>query len=150
VTARAVLRHEIRVPVVLPEAMRLFTPVGERGWVGERWEPVFPAGERGDGDEVGTVFLTEHAGLTTFWAVVERREDRVRYARVTPGRLAGLVEVRCRPHPAGGTAAEVTYDLTALGESGRAELAEFASGYEADIGGWERLIAEAVAAGRAP
>ena len=64
------LSHTTRVPLPFEAAMRCFTPVGERDWV-EDWDPVFPAGEHGDGDSVETVFVT---GETT-WVVVERGDD---------------------------------------------------------------------------
>jgi hypothetical protein len=146
----AVLSHSISVALPLERAMRQFTPIGERAWVGDRWNPRFPSGEQGDGDTPGTVFVTDHAGDSTFWVVVDRSDDVVRYARATPGFWAGTVEVRCTPTPdRAGTTAEVTYHLTALSEAGEAELDAFVLGYEAEIGEWERLIADAVAAGRA-
>ena len=145
----AVVRQSLRVEVALERAMRQFTPVGERAWVGERWKPFFPGGEEGDGDVPGTVFLTEHQGQTTYWVVVERSEDVVRYARVTPGVWAGTVEVRCEPTGGSATTAEVTYELTALSEAGEVELAHFVDGYEDEIASWARLIADAIAAGRA-
>jgi hypothetical protein len=37
----------------------------------------------------------------------------------------------------------VTYDLTALGEHGRAWLADFAAGYDAEIAEWEAALAGA-------
>ena len=83
--------HTVRVPLPVERALHLFTPVGERAWA-PGWDPVFPAGESGDGAAPGTVFLT---GAST-WVVVDRAPDRVRYARVTPGVRAGTVEVRLR------------------------------------------------------
>jgi hypothetical protein len=124
--------------------LHLFTPAGERAWA-PGWEPYFPAGESADGGQVGTVFLTERPEGAVTWVVVERDDGRIRYARVTPGAWAGTVEVRLRPAPDGGTAAEVTYDLTAFDDAGRARLDELAEGYEAHLAEWERLIADATA-----
>jgi hypothetical protein len=98
----------LRVPLPPAEALHLFTPVGERAWA-PGWDPVFPAGERGDGAAHGTVFLT---GAST-WVVVDREPDRVRYARVLPGVRAGTIEVRLRPD-GDDTLADVTYVTTAL------------------------------------
>ena len=48
------------------EAIRLFTPEGERDWV-PGWNPTYPAGEQSE--TPGTVFITDHAGTETFWLV---------------------------------------------------------------------------------
>jgi hypothetical protein len=140
---REVLTHTIVVELPLEQAMRLFTPVGERLWV-DGWDPEFPAGEDGDGSEPGTVFLTAGSHGTTFWGVAERTGDNVRYARMTPGTLAGFVTVQCREESPGRTTAEVTYDLTALGGDGEAALREFAKGYAHSIDRWQQLIAAAL------
>jgi len=137
--SRAILHGTVRVGLPPVEAMHRFTPVGEREWVAG-WDPVFPAGEQGDGAAQGTVFVTEGHGHRTLWVVAERGEDVVRYARVTPDVWAGTVEVRCRAEGAG-TVAAVTYDLTALGDAGRAELEAFARGYAGYLEEWERLLA---------
>ena len=84
-----IFTHSFFLPLPPERALHLFTPVGERAWAGH-WDPHFPAGEHGDGAAPGTVFLTGD----THWVVTDRREDGVRYARVTPGVRAGTVEVR--------------------------------------------------------
>ena len=134
------LAHTTRVPLPFEEAMRCFTPVGERAWV-EGWDPAFPAGEPpagDDGDAPDTVFVT---GGDTLWVVTERSERLVRYARTTPGVMAGTVTVRCTPDGEA-TAAEVTYALTALGPAGEPQLEALADGYAARIDGWARAIAD--------
>jgi hypothetical protein len=119
-------------------AFHLFTPVGERIWA-EGWNPVFPAGEQGDGAEVGTVFTTDAHGRSTVWVVIERGDDVIRYARVTPGHLAGTVDVRLRTDEA-----EVTYDLTALTAEAQHELERFAAGPDF-MAEWRSAIAAAPA-----
>jgi hypothetical protein len=141
------LRRTIHVALSPERALHAFTPVGERAWA-HGWDPIFPAGEHRDGAEPGTVFTTEAHGYTTLWVVADRRLDAVRYARVAPGDLAGLVEVRCTAAEDGGTTAEVTYELTALSDDAGPELERFTADYEAYIGEWERAIAEAISTGR--
>jgi hypothetical protein len=145
--SRVVLRRPIRVGLPPARALHAFTPVGERLWA-DGWDPAFPAGEVGDGAEVGTAFVTGHGAHATVWVVVEHAEHTVRYARVTPGLLAGTVAVRCQADGSGGTLAEVTYDLTALTAAGRAELAGFAEAYDEYLAAWAREIAAALDAGR--
>ena len=146
---RVVLRGVVPVELPPERAFHLFTPVGERLWA-PGWEPVFPAGEAGDGSAAGTVFVTDAGGVTTFWTVVERGPDLVRYARVTPGVSAGTVEVRVRAAGADAASAEVTYDLTALTDDGDARLAELESGYDAFLESWREAISTAVSSGRVP
>ena len=110
--------------------MHLFTPVGERLWA-SHWEPRFPAGEDGDGSAPGTVFLTGD----THWVVVDRTSDRVRYARVTPGVRAGIVEVVLRPDGEGAIA-DVTYDMTPVADD---------DAYDPAIPEWEAAIAAVIA-----
>ena len=134
------LAHTTRVPLPLEEASRCFTPEGERAWA-DGWDPGYPAGRdpaaADDGDVPGTVFVT---GPTT-WVVTERTPTLVRYARLTPGVTAGTVTVRCAPDGEA-TAAEVTYELTALSPEGEQHLEHLADGYPAHIDGWARAIAE--------
>ncbi len=131
------LSHTISVARPFEEAMRAFTPVGERDWV-DGWDPVFPAGAPdGDGDAAETVFEANAA----IWVVVERHFDLVRYARVTPDVMAGTVTVRCSPDGEA-TAAEVTYALTALSPEGEERLEAFAEGFQAEIDGWGAAIGE--------
>lgn len=139
---RVVCRGSIRVPVSAHRALRLFTPRGERQWA-EGWNPVFPAEARDDG-ALGTVFVTDaHGGGQAIWMVVHRTERSMRYARAVPGVWAGTVEVRCEP--AGlQTVAHVTYDLTALDDSERPRLREFAAGYDAFLHEWEHALAAAL------
>ena len=125
------------MPLPVEQALPLFTPRGERRWVAG-WEPRFPADDADD-TAPGTVFVTDES----IWMVAERTERSMRYARALPGVWAGTVEVRCEP--AGSeTRADVTYDLTVLDEAERPRLREFAAGYGAFLGEWEREIAAAL------
>ena len=128
----------ISVPLPPAEAMALFTARGERRWV-EGWDPTFPAGEPADEDE-GTVWVTHAHGRRTYWVVAARASRSVRYARVTPDFSAGTVEVRERSSTADTTEVDVTYDLTALGPHGEAELERFSSRYAEEIGAWEAAV----------
>jgi hypothetical protein len=131
---RVQLRGSVAVPLPPGEAFGLFTPEGERAWV-PGWEPRFPAG---DDLAPGTTFLTHEQ---TIWVIADRTPSSIRYARVTPGVHSGTVEVRCEAAD-GGTRAQVSYDLTALGDP--ATLDRFASDFDAMLAEWERLIAAAL------
>jgi hypothetical protein len=128
--------------------MPLFTAEGERSWAGrEGWDPRYPVPSRTSGE--GAVFTTRHGGRTTIWVMVDDTPQRVRYARVTPGGLAGTVEVAVLSSSAGSTDLRVTYDLTALGDDAVGELDRFAAGYDAMIATWAEDIADTLA-GSAP
>jgi hypothetical protein len=139
-TSRVVCTGTVRVPLPVEDALPLFTPRGERRWA-EGWEPSFPADDADD-SAPGTVFLTDES----IWMVAERTERSMRYARALPGVWAGTVEVRCEADGAE-TAAQVTYDLTVLDATQRPLLREFADGYDAFLGEWEREIAGALRRG---
>jgi hypothetical protein len=145
--ARVSVRHVITVPLPLSRTMPLFTPEGERLWI-SGWEPRFPAGEDPAGSRRGEVFTTSGDHGDTFWVVADRDDDHARYARITPGATAGFVEVRCRERSSSETEVEVSYDLTALSDAGRAHLAGFAAHFEHEIGGWQQLIEAALDEGR--
>lgn len=130
-----------KLTVALPpkDAFRLFTPLGEREWV-DNWEPRFPDPVEDD-SAPGTVFQTTGHGGTTTWVVVDREPGRrVRYARISPG-TAGTVEVVLDEAEGGGSEVTVTYELTALTEAARPELAGFAEHYPEFLREWQDAIA---------
>jgi len=139
----------LRVAAPVEQAFELFTPLGERRWVAG-WAPELhhpPGGE----PVAGAVFTTAgEDGLLTHWVLVdwEPERHRVRYARITPGRRAGTVEVRCEATGAASTVVRVTYELTALGDAGDADLAGWSEAWFAGyLAGWERDIARGLPPG---
>jgi len=138
------VRRSADIHVALPPdaTMALFTPEGERQWVGDRWDPHYPVASRTVG--AGTVFTTRHEARTTLWVMVDHEPRRVRYARVTPEGLAGTVEVSVVSEDATGTDVRVTYDLTALTQHAVDELEGFSAGYDAEIASWGVHIAESL------
>ena len=129
---RRLLSGTVEVPLPPAEAVRLFTPVGERSWVPD-WDPDFPSGED---TSPGTTFTTDDG--RTSWVIADRTPASMRYVRITPGVHSGTVEVRCEPAGTP-TRAHVTYDLTGHG------VDEFAAGFPAMLAEWERLIAASLA-----
>ncbi|GAB2855621.1 hypothetical protein GCM10027176_67730 [Actinoallomurus bryophytorum] len=132
------LSGRIRVGLPPDEALRLFTPRGERDWVAG-WSPRFPVPTTDDGAP-GTVFETEAHGATTTWLVLARQPGRhISYARVTPRDRAGTVTVTV--HGSGGhSEVEVTYALTALSDAAAGGLQDFADGYPAFLRSWQDAI----------
>jgi hypothetical protein len=116
------------------QALRLFTPEGERLWA-EGWDPRYPAGS--GSEDAGTVFVTGTDPRATVWMIVDSEPRRMRYARVAPEN-AGLVTVEVVSHTEGTTRLEVSYRLTALNPDGT--LSGFAGGYQDFIASWETEI----------
>ncbi len=146
--ARQRLTGRLRVALPPREAFRLFTPCGEEDWAAG-WQPRFPA-PAADDSAPGTVFETSAHSRETVWLVLERRcGERISYARVTPGGMAGTVTVALSP-AGGGSDVEVTYELTTLTGTPAAELARFAHGYPAYLRSWQAAIAALLAGPPAP
>lgn len=135
----------VTVPLPAADAMKLFTPEGERLWA-PGWDPSYPDPERTEG--VGAVFVTEHGGRRTTWVMTERSSDAVAYARVAANATAGTVEVRVVDASPTRTTVRVTYDLTALSAGAVAELTRFAENYEHEMAEWTQQIAELLNPGR--
>jgi hypothetical protein len=134
-SARAVRQGGFQLPCSPTTALALFTPEGERRWVGG-WDPEYLSGAS---DEVGAVWRTSH-GEDTTWITTDRDDDRVRYARVSSNGTAGLVEVLCSPIE-GGTRVQVTYDLTACTAAGLGSLQRFATHFDDMLEHWRRATA---------
>ena len=142
-TSRRQLTDRIRVALPPDQAFVLFTPLGERDWAAG-WEPRFPAGTADD-SAPGTVFETTAHGHTTTWIVRARQQGRhISYARVVPQVNAGTVDVTLEPADAG-SEVTVTYDLTALSDTGEQQLEMFAAGYTGYLRSWQDDIEAALA-----
>ncbi|MFA9564165.1 MAG: SRPBCC family protein [Acidimicrobiales bacterium] len=124
------------------EAIRLFTPEGERNWV-TGWNPIYPAGE--PSETPGTVFTTDHGGTETVWLVhmIDTDECTVAYSRLTPGHHAGTVRVSCDDNPRGGCTVSVTYDMSLLPGSNPTELDDYHDrSFKAMMRHWSEAIAQ--------
>jgi len=122
--------------------------MGEKAWA-DGWDPLFPAPMDGDGSIPGTVFEVAHDGNRSVWVVCRCEPDRVvQYARLIPGKNAGMITVTLAPG-SGGSVATVEYELTALSDTAADELAVFAAHYTEYLAGWDAAIGEACSRGAA-
>lgn len=137
---RAVRQGGFPLPCSPASALPLFTPEGERRWVGG-WHPEYLSGAT---DEVGAVWRTSIGGDTTTWVTTDRDDDRVRYARISSNGTAGLVEVQCSP-AGNGTSVRVTYDLTACTAAGVDALHRFATDFDDMLERWRQATTSALA-----
>jgi len=130
------------LPLDAPEAFELFTPEGERDWVGPHWDPV--AVHPPDGPLVeGAVFTTTDVdGAPTLWLnqVCDRDRGRLEYVRVTPGSRIGVVRVALDPAE-GGTEVGIEYELVALTPAGREALAAMSeSAFAGTMAAWHGAL----------
>ena len=133
----------VAVPLPAPEAIKLFTPEGERLWAGrDGWAPTYPDPARTEG--AGTVFETRHGHRHVTWVITSQKLDQISYARVSSTGTAGTVEVRVDQSDADTTTVQVSYDLTALTDSALQEIDTFASNFEREMAEWTADIQAAV------
>ena len=140
--AREICEGTFTLPLPVATAVPLFTPEGERRWVGASWDPIYALPQAAEDDSApGTVFTTESAAGRATWIVLERRDDGMRYARVAADRIAGTIDVTCTPSSSGhGTDVTVIYDVTSLSREGTAFVEELKAGSDAFLEGWRQEI----------
>jgi hypothetical protein len=142
--ARAICNGHFSLPMMVEDAKPLFTPEGERRWAGSSWDPIYAIPEAVEDDSApGTVFTTVSDGGIATWIVLERRDDGMRYARVAHDRIAGTIDVTCRPGMSWSeTEVTVTYDVTSLSPDGMAFVKELEDSFDAFLNSWrEEIIA---------
>lgn len=124
------------------EVLPLFTAVGEYKWI-PGWQPelIYPlSGE----PMTNNVFATRHSGGTpTTWVTVDYdlAALHVEYVNVTPGITSLRIEIQCRAAADGGTDAQVTHTLIAIGTAGYADVAQLtAAAHAAHMNHWQTAI----------
>lgn len=135
-----------------PEAaFPLFGPVREAEWA-DGWAITVLHAESPLLEEEGAVFSTHlHDDQPTVWLVTryERAAHRIEYARLTPGVRATRVLIRCEAAPEGRTLAHVTYEITALSESGKQVVEGFtAEHYQHMMADWQQAINHSLRTGK--
>lgn len=139
---RALCEGSFTLPIPVSSAVPLFTPEGERKWAGSSWDPIYAIPDAANDDSSpGTVFTTEGDRGTSVWIVLERRDDRVSYARIAPDRIAGTITVQCAEAASPReTKVVVRYDTTSLGPDGAQFVSDLEAGYDTFLGEWRREI----------
>lgn len=130
------------------EATAAFGALTEMRW-SPHWHPHFlqpspPA------EVEGAIFTVAASGKPDqVWVLQTWDLERhvVRYVAFDPGTKVTRIEIRVRALDASHSTASVTYDRTALGASGNAEVAEFARHFTSEGPEWETAI-NAYLAGR--
>lgn len=126
ITAPHRVRHTYRQHIVAPpeKVFPLLCPVRESEWV-QGWDPVLVVSASGVA-EADCVFVTSDRGRESTWIVtrLDPASWTIELLKVTPGVTVGHIRIALDAEP-GGTAADVTYQHTALSDAGR----EFIDGF---------------------
>jgi hypothetical protein len=127
------------------EVFALLCPVREREWV-QGWDPDLVVSASGVAER-DCVFTTPDGARQATWVITEHEPTagRVEMIKVTPGYLVIRLRILVRPldaaAPGRRTAAEITYQYTALGEEGAAFVAgRTEEAYEEFMRGWEESM----------
>ena len=96
------------------------------------------------------MFVTHHGTTQTIWVIiaVDRAATTARYARITPGRHAGTVAVRCEDAAPGQCVVHVAYDMTSLSEDPGALDPYTAGSFAAMLDEWRDGVAAHLKAAR--
>jgi hypothetical protein len=127
------------------EVFPLLCPVREREWV-EGWDPELVVSASGVAER-DCVFITPDGARQATWVITEHEPaaGRVEMIKVTPGYLVIRLRITVRPLGGGAaarqTAAEVSYQYTALDEEGAAFVAgRTEAAYATFMRAWEDAL----------
>ncbi|MFA6955934.1 MAG: hypothetical protein WC538_08690 [Thermoanaerobaculia bacterium] len=139
ITAPHRVRRTYRQHIVAPpeKVFPLLCPVRESEWV-QDWDPVVVVTSSGVA-ESDCAFVTSDRGREATWVVTrfDPASWTIEFVKVTPGVTVGQISVRLTAEP-GGTAADVAYQHTALGDAGKAFVDGFTEEfYETFMKEWE-------------
>lgn len=142
---RRTYRQHIAAP---PEKVfPLLCPVRESEWV-QDWDPVLVVSSSGVA-EPDCVFVTSDRGREAIWIVtrLDAASWTIELMKVTPGVTVGHITIKLSAEP-GGTAADVTYQHTALSDAGRDFVDRFTEEfYEGFMKEWEASMNHFVTTG---
>lgn len=138
---------DVMVHAPVAEALKLFTPEGERTWAGKHWNPqyVYPAGPMRDAE--GAVFTIQHGLSQVVWAVMQRDDvaRKFAYAYFVPDLMITIIRVRFETVNAGATNVHITYERTALSPAGEAYVAAMSKQDARGGAEWQSAIAKYLA-----
>ncbi len=148
---RAERTRTLHHPATPEEIFPLLCPVREVEWV-DGWDPQTVYSRSGVA-ELDCVFTTRDGDVDSVWMVT--RHDRERFAvemvKVTPGLTAVKLTIGLEAEAGGGTAARVTYQVTALSDRGREPVEAFTEEhYDGFMKGWEEALNRYLESGGGP
>jgi hypothetical protein len=129
------------LPCDAEKAFPLFSPEGEREWV-KGWDPkpIFPSTIEFRRD---TVFQTQDAAGEAIWIIlaVEWKSHTAEYVRIAPHSHSAHIVVKIEPLSTKQSKVDVTYTVTAFGETTANLLAELSEdAYVKKMLDWQQRI----------
>jgi len=125
----------------------LFDPIGETAWSPD-WAPVFArAADRATLPD-GAVFTTlGHGERPTIWVLqrYDRTQHEIAYLTYAPDDTVVAIHIIVRDRTAGGSDAEVRYDLVAASPAGDRFVRDFGAGFAHLQPHWQHAIDAALA-----
>jgi hypothetical protein len=107
------------------EAMKLFTPEGERAWAGAHWDPQHIHAAGPTRDAVGAVFTIQHGPLRAVWTVTGRDDvsREYKYAYFLADLMVTSILILFEPLNAHTTSVHVRYERTTLSPAAQTRMA---------------------------
>ncbi|MGA3210038.1 MAG: hypothetical protein ABSD20_01955 [Terriglobales bacterium] len=119
----------------------LFGALAERGWAGDRWNPIFlyPRPAR---DTPGEVFIINHGHLHATWVntALDLVNGHIQYAYTIPGVQAVLIDISLQVVTATSTDVKVVYQRTALSPRFNQHVTEQGNRDRTSAKEWETAI----------
>jgi hypothetical protein len=139
---------DVFVHLPTSEAMKLFTPEGERAWAGEGWDPQYVHAAGRTRDAVGAVFTIQHGPTQAVWTVTRRDEvaRKYEYAYFVPDVMVTSIRVSFEPLSTNRTSVHVAYERTALSPGAQAHVAAMATADKKAGAEWQSAIEKYLAA----
>lgn len=134
------LEHQIILDAPINKVFRLFTPLEMKKWE-QDWDPQYLYPENGKMME-DAIFTTRSDNGSTIWLVkmYTTYKHHIAYHRVTPGKVAGMVNIKCNPYGEQ-TRATVRHTFTTLSQEGGALLQDWTPDfYRSYIEQWRKKI----------
>jgi hypothetical protein len=137
----------IVMPAPADRTLALFDPVGEAAWSPD-WAPVFARAADRTALPEGAVFTTRgHGDRPTIWVLqrYDRPQHEIAYLTYAPDDTIVSIHITVRDRPAGGSEAEVRYDMVSVSPAGDRFVQDFGSGFAHLQPHWQHAIDAALA-----
>ncbi|MGO9318920.1 MAG: hypothetical protein ACLPXT_15310 [Terracidiphilus sp.] len=119
----------------------LFGPLGERGWLGEEWNPilVYPQPAK---DVEGSVFTVSRGLYHSVWVntLFDTDQRHFQYVYFVPDRMMTVVDVRFKPTGANSTRVDVVFTRTAITAKGNELVTEVSESDKSAAERWRLKI----------
>jgi hypothetical protein len=119
----------------------LFGPLGERGWLGEEWNPIFLYPQPAK-DEEGSVFTVSRGLYHSVWVntLFDKVQRHFQYVYFVPDLMVTVVDVNFKPAGANSTSVDVVFTRTAITAKGNELVTEVSESDKSAAERWRLKI----------